>query len=426
MSTVSRESAATQPATVRDKEKSLLSELAKRIAEIAALPIQEERRRLWKLHNSLRPDRPMILIFPEGGWTELMPESRLQCESDLGRRVEAALRRRIYHHEHFADDTVIEGDWVVPTVIESTGWGLEPRHRHSTTERGAWAFEPVLKSVDDLEKMRVPKISVNHTVTEESLALANELFDGILNVRQVGVAHISYHLMKQYTDIRGLEEMMVDMFQEPELLHRTMRFFVDAHKSVLKQYQDLNLLSLNNDGTYHSTGGVGYTDELPSEGFDPKRVRPQDMWSSAESQELAQVGPAQHEEFALRYERELLEPFALNGYGCCEPLTDRLEYVFSIPGLRRPSISPWADVDVAAEGLGPHYIFSWKPKPMHLVGGFDADEVRGYLRATLEVAKRHNCVLEMILKDTHTCENRPERFDMWSRIAREEVQRIGS
>jgi hypothetical protein len=31
----------------------------------------------------------------------------------------------------------------------------------------------------------------------------------------------------------------------------------------------------------------------------------------------------------------------------------------------------------------------------------------------------------MILKDTHTCEHRPERFDQWSRIARELVGEFG-
>jgi hypothetical protein len=150
------------------------------------------------------------------------------------------------------------------------------------------------------------------------------------------------------------------------------------------------------------------------------------MWASAESQELAQVGPAQHEEFALQYERELLEPFALTGYGCCEPLTDRLGFVFSIPGIRRISISPWADVRIAARELGPNYIFSWKPRPMDLVGEFSEHDVRAYIRETVETARANNCVLEMILKDTHTCENRPERFDRWSLIAREEVmQAVG-
>ena len=44
-----------------------LRDLAARFADIAALPIHEERRRLWRAHSSLKPERPMILIFPEGG-----------------------------------------------------------------------------------------------------------------------------------------------------------------------------------------------------------------------------------------------------------------------------------------------------------------------------------------------------------------------
>jgi len=71
------------------------------------------------------------------------------------------------------------------------------------------------------------------------------------------------------------------------------------------------------------------------------------------------------------------------------------------------------------------YIFSWKPHPAHLVGEFDEDMIRNYIRHTIDVAQRHGCVLEMILKDTHTCEHRPERFDRWTRIAREEVNRAG-
>ncbi|MFP4378404.1 MAG: hypothetical protein ACLFP4_15275 [Spirochaetales bacterium] len=365
----------------------------------------------------------MILLFPEGGWGELLTEADLTCDDSEARRIEYALRQRIYHHEHFADDTVIEGDWIVNKAVESSGWGLEAENDPSTTERGAWKFHPVLNSRDDLAKLRVPTITHDQSETERRLALAHELFDGILDVRVKGVAHVSYHLMAQYTKLRGLEQMMIDMFEAPDFLHDTMRFLVEGHRSILEQYQEQNLLSLNNDGTYHSSGGVGYTDEIPLPDCDPQRVRPDDMWASAESQELAQVGPAQHEEFALRYERELLEPFALTGYGCCEPLTDRLGMVFSIPGIRRLSISPWADIRVAAEELGPNYIFSWKPRPMDLVGDFDEDAIRAYLRETIELALANDCALEMILKDTHTCEHHPERFDRWSQIAREQVER---
>lgn len=387
------------------KDRTILRDLAAEVADIAALPVQEERRRLWKAHNSLKPERPMVLLFPEGGWVEIMPDSTLQCEEPEARAIEGDLRRRIYCHEHFADDTVIEGSWIVRKAISSTGWGLEGGRHASTAERGAWSFEPVLNSRADLERLEIPRISHDEEETARRVETAQELFGDLLSITLKGVAHISYHLMNQYTGLRGLEQMMIDMFEEPDFLHETMRFLVRGHQEILRRYIELNLLSLNNDGTYQSTGGVGYTDEIPLPDYDPDQIRPEDMWASAESQELAQVGPLQHEEFALRYERELLEPFALTGYGCCEPLTDRLGFVLSVPGIRRLSISPWADVRVAAEELGPNYIFSWKPKPMHLVGSFDEAEIRSYLRETLETAQANDCVLEMILKDTHTCEH---------------------
>jgi hypothetical protein len=138
---------------------------------------------------------------------------------------------------------------------------------------------------------------------------------------------------------------------------------------------------------------------------------------------MAQVSPAMHEEFILQYERRLLAPFGLNGYGCCEDLTRKLDDVLRIPNIRRISISPWADVERCAEKLGNRYIFSWKPKPQMVAGEYDPDRIRAYLRRALEQTR--GCVFEMVLKDTHTCDGHPERFEVWSRIAREEIERLG-
>ena len=55
---------------------------------------------------------------------------------------------------------------------------------------------------------------------------------------------------------------------------------------------------------------------------------------------------------------------------------------------------------------------------------FKGDLVRQYVRHTLEVCKANGCELEMILKDTHTCINQPQRFTEWTRIAREEVEAL--
>ena len=37
---------------------------------------------------------------------------------------------------------------------------------------------------------------------------------------------------------------------------------------------------------------------------------------------------------------------------------------------------------------------------------------------------RHGYVLEMILKDTHTCEHHLQRFDRWTQTACQEVERV--
>ena len=70
---------------ITHKDKKILRDLAKRVADIAELPIMEQRRYMWKQHNQLKRLRPMILVFPEGSWRELLPQSVLQCEDETAR-----------------------------------------------------------------------------------------------------------------------------------------------------------------------------------------------------------------------------------------------------------------------------------------------------------------------------------------------------
>lgn len=406
------------------KDRRIVRDLAKRVAEIAALPIQGERRDLWRRHNALGITRPMILVFPEGSWGEILPGSALECESKEARGIERRLRSRIIQHEFLGDDSVIEGEWVVGKAIRQTGWGLDARHVASSETRGAWGFDPVVREPADLGKLRHPEVTYDEDATARSLEAARDMLGDILEVKPKGVAHVSFHLMSIWIQLRGLTQVMTDMYSEPGMLHDAMAFLEEGHHGIVRQYVEQNLLDLNNDGTYNSTGGNGYTDELPAEGFDPARVRPCDMWASAESQEMAQVSPELHEEFVMQYERRLLEGWGLTGYGCCEDLSRKLDGVFSMNGMRRISVAPFADVKACAEKILDRYIFSWKPNPSHLVGKFDTEAIRSYIRSALEVTGANGCVVEMVLKDTHTCEGRPERFREWVRIAREEVDRF--
>ncbi|MFP4382396.1 MAG: hypothetical protein ACLFUS_17980 [Candidatus Sumerlaeia bacterium] len=409
---------------VNKKDREILRELAKRVAEIAALPEMEARKKLWTEHNSLRSKKPIIFISPEGSWGELITHGDMQCEDDeVRRQLEWPLRQKIYYYEHFVDDFVIESRTPVGKAIWNTGWGLTEQWKPTSQTKGARGFDPVITSRDDLTKLKHPEVVYDAEESQKRLAFHQELYGDILDVVPQGVKQISFHLMAQYTKLRGLEQVMMDMVTEPEWLHEAMAFLTEGHQKILRQYEEMNLLELNNDNMYHNSGGNGWTDELPPDDFDPNHVRLKDMWGSAEAQELAQVGPAMHREFSLDYEKQLLQHFGLNGYGCCEDLSQKMPDVLTIPNIRRISISPFASVEKCAEQLQGNYIFSWKPHPSHLVGHFDEDAIRKYIRHTIDVCEKNGCVLEMILKDTHTCENHPERFDRWTQIAREEVER---
>jgi len=362
----------------------------------------------------------MILVFPEGAWRELLPNSVLECEDERARAEEWSLRARIYAYDHIYDDTVHEALWNVPKSVNHSSWGLNIQHTASPQETGAWGFDPVIKSEADLDKLTAPQVSVDEAASDAALAHAQERYGVLLDVRQRGVSHISFHLMNLYCQLRGLDQVMWDMYDDPAMLHRAMSILEAGNRGIIEQYQQLGLLELNNDNTYHSSGGNGWTNQLPAPGYSGE-VRLADMWASAEAQEMAEVSPEMHAEFILAYEKRLLEPFGLTGYGCCEDLTNKLEDVLAIPNIRRISISPFADVVRCCEIIGPRAIVSWKPHPAQLVGTFDEAAVRANLQMAVKAACSNGCTLEMILKDTHTCENHPERFSMWSTIAQQVV-----
>ena len=401
-----------------------LRTLAARVAEIADHPVQEERRTLWKKHHALAETRPLILIFPEGSWRELLPDDQLLCEAPVLRNIERQLREKIYTHDNFDTDYVVEKKLLVDRHIGHTGWGLEIRHVDSSDPTGAWGFLPTLRSYSDVRKLVHPEVMIDEEAAGRELELAQDIVGDILAVQQKGVTHNSCHLAQLFSGWRGLQQICMDMIEAPAWVHETMAFITAGQIALWRQYEELDLLSLNNRDEYHSSGGIGYTDELPSAGFDPDHVRLRDVWGSAESQEMTMVSPEMHATFFMKYEAEFLQPFALNGYGCCDDLTLKLETVCALPQMRRISISPYADVRRCAERLRGDFVLSWKPDPRDLAGGFHPETIRARIRSALQAAAAYGCAFEMILKDTHTCDRHPERFTEWSRIAREEVNRM--
>ena len=407
--------------TINDRE--IIRNLARQVAEEAANPRHEERRRRWYAHNELQAGRPLLYMSPEGAWIELLRDEDLECSDDDARGLERGLRMRLYAAEHFADDQVCDTDFNVPLAVTNTGWGLSPTYTHSNVARGAYVWDAPVKTRADIDLIQTPTATHDPEQSRQNLEYYQELFGDLLNVRLHGRWWWALGLIDEWTNLRGITQTYLDMSDDPKLLHAGMQRLMEGKLAWLQSLEEQNLNSLNNGNDYVGSGAFGYTHELPQADF-AGHVRLLDLWGFCEAQTMSEVSPAMHEEFVLQYQLPILKRFGLNCYGCCEPLHLKLDLLKAqVPRLRRVSISPWADKAMSAEKLGGEIIFSWKPNPAAVAGvGFDEDWVRQDVRETVDLARANGCRLEIVLKDTHTCLGNPERFDRWGRIAMEEAE----
>jgi hypothetical protein len=400
----------------------VLRQLAARVRDIADRPEMEQLRELWRRHNALKGQRPMILCSPEGAWGELVRPEELRCEGELAKAWERSLRQQIFTAEVLRDDQPIEPHLDLSWDLSRGDLGVEIPYTRGEN-RGSYHWEPPIKDLErDLGRLRFRQLGVDRQLTQQKLSLAGDVLGDLLPPRIHCQPWWTLGLTWDAVLLVGLEQFMLYMVDQPEQVHRLMAFLRDEAMHRIGWYESEGLLSPTNGANYVGSGGVGYTSELPGDrGVNRRPARLRELWGFAESQETVGVSPTMFAEFILPYQMPLLEQFGLNCYGCCEPLHTRIDHVLKIPRLRRISVSPWADQRIMAQKLGDRHIYSRKPKPTLVCAMFDEDLIRRDIRETLEAAR--GCPIEFVMKDTHTVQNEPHRLARWVQIAREEVER---
>jgi hypothetical protein len=333
-----------------------------------------------------------------------------------------ALRKEIFWGESIRDDRAIEPFFNIGYTFTESGWGVEEKFRGGT-DGGSYVWEPGIKEYRDIEKLHFPVIEVDYETTKRTLDFAEGIFGDFLTVRTVGVWWWSFGMTYDLAVLRGMEQMMLDMIQEPKFIHDLMKILTEGNLKKLDFLESNDLLDLNND-LYISPGGFGYTDELPDNGYSG-RVRTRDMWGFSESQETVGISPQMFFEFIFPYQVSILERFGLNCYGCCEPLDSRWEIIKSIPRLRKVTVSPFADIEKMAGFLEDKYCLCLKPHPADLAKQeMDEELVRKKLRQAFDVTR--DCRVEVLMQDNHTIGNNPQNVINWVRIAKEESERCFS
>ena len=250
--------------TVSRKDREALRTLAAQVAEIAALDAQQKTIALHKALNGLKPVRPMMMI-DQVCWNEMDVDGELtvRCEDGFCRDMETRLRRTLYQWKHMRADMVVEPAIDVSKVIRGMDFGMRVIENVAVTDPTnsvvGHFFIDQLPNDEDVEKIRMPEVSLDEKATARLEEQARGIFDGLLDVRMRGW----YPMFAPWDRIvhwRGAEALLLDMALRPEHTHRIIRRMTDALTSLLDQLEAQGLLwgPMN---VIHCTGA--WTDELP-------------------------------------------------------------------------------------------------------------------------------------------------------------------
>ena len=406
------------------KDKDILRSLVSELADIASLPIHKEKARLWQKLNDLESERPMVWIN-EVCWHEMGvdDELALRTEHPWAQDQERELRRTLYQWRHFPGDMVVNDYLACPLAVHSSDFGIiedvDTVATDETSDIVSRHYNIQIRDFDDLEKIKMPKITHNVEATKYRYQAMCDVYGGIMPVRMAGQDHIWFTPWDYLIRWWGIEEAMVDMIERPELVHAGVDRMVDAWMAELDQFVEQNLLSLDCNNTRIGSGGYGYTKQLPGDNYDENNVKPHNMWGCSNAQIFSEVSPRMHWEFALQHDLRWLSRWGLTYYGCCEPLDQKIDMLRKIPNLRKISVSPWCNSKRAIEQIGGDYVISRKPSPAILAeDDWHPERAKKDIRNFLDQTGG-NCHVEFIMKDISTVRYHPQRLWQWAEMASE-------
>lgn len=406
-----------------ERDIAILRGLAEAYAELSQKPVMDERRNLWRRHNSLERTPPLIYIRAFA-WQE-MPDSQCQCEDPFYRGYEDFFRQSLFRAS-FEDDFIFE-PWVTLSAACITPpegiWGLASPRMHSEDPRGSFVWEAPLKTEADIERLHAP----HHVIDEDETARRYEKLHGAIgDLITIDVDRAPAYrvwngdISTQLAYLRGLEQMMWDMMDRPAWLQRLLGLMRDGILRTHEEAEQAGDWTLST----HQNQAMPYALELADPVANSAPVKREQLWIFLASQETTAIGPKQFDTFMLQYQLPILAPFGLVAYGCCEDLTRKIDVLRQIPKLRRIAVSPMANVARCAEQIGQDYVLSYRPSPTDMVGyGFNPQRIREMLKRDL--AACGECHVDITLKDVETVQYDPERIRRWVEITREVIAGMG-
>jgi len=396
----------------------ILRVLGEQLARIATLPVQDEKKAMWRALNGLRDVRPMVCL-DQLPWHELNidDELTLQCEDPFLRSLEQDIRRLLYKWKHFPADMVVENRIDIPKTIHGLNYGLtiieETLATNTDNDVVSHKYIDQCDTEEAVDALEHDTISTDKALDKEHLDLCNHIFRDIMPVRLSGII-IHAGVWDRIAAARSVMSILYDLIERPEFIQKVAKKFMEMTMSVVDQCEALGLLEAE-DPLIHCTGA--YVDDLPLKDYDPAHTRAKDCWAMAAAQMFSTVGPKMHEELDIDIMKPLYERFGLIYYGCCEPLHQKIGIVRKLSNVRKISVSPWADFNKSAEEMAGDYVYSGKAHPAYVAAGvLQTDSVKAQVEKMIQACKRNSTVCEIILKDVSTVSGNAAVLTQWESL----------
>ncbi len=388
------------------EDREYLRTLARRQAEIAALPVMQERKKQWyALNDAQAGARPPVILET---WTfdrDFMPESVFRCQGEA-RGIEHQLLRNIRNHE------LIDDDKVIPDYFE-IGWWVHiqdgpqiVRHmaKDSQGQNLGWHDEhQIVNLAEDLHKLTPPVCSVDRQGTAKNQAFIEELLGDILPVKLTSGCFGNTFLTSRVVDLMGMENFFLAMYDQPEQVHQLMGKLRDNCLAIMHWAEKEQLLRVNNQNDQSFGSSYNFTTRLPAAGYQPPAARLCDMFCAANSQETVGISTEMFHEFCFPYYQAVTEPMGLLYYGCCEPTHVFWDDISRLPHLKKVSVNRWTDEEFIGEVLrGTGRVLSRKPDPNFLGVDVQLKEKAWseHIGKTLQAGR--GGLIEFIIRDVYT------------------------
>jgi hypothetical protein len=326
-------------------------------------------------------------------WAKTIGFDMVDFYTDPDCYLENTLKIAIYRHRHFKECTPAGktiGIWLGATM-ESTLFGAQTIYR---SDSSPWLDRvAAIRDDKDLAACAMPDfyrsglMPLAHRYYERIRELLDDDFSVTFPEWGRSPFGVAFH-------IRLIENLAMDMLDNPGFVHRLMRFITDARKQWwLDRAKFL--------GTPLEPANL-YNDEV----------------------NCPTLSPALYEEFALPYEQELSEFHGGIGYWhSCGDTTKLLKLIHRIPNLGMFHVGPWTDLRRAVEVFGAHgHALEICLNPLEDVQMASTDEIRAKLRSIKEICGDGAYTVRADgIQDLHGVDHEIAQIGLWIDEARGEL-----